>query len=98
MAEWTAAYINALPDSAFAVIEGGGEKDGDGKTTPRALRHLPHHDAAGKVDGPHLDNALSRAPQTALSPALKSRAVAHLQTHKKATSGGTEMNRRIRGG
>ena len=46
--------INDLPDSAFAHIEPGGEKDEDGKTTPRSLRHFPIHDAA------HVRNALAR--------------------------------------
>ena len=57
--EWraamSAAEINDLPDSAFAYIEPGGEKDDDGKTTPRSLRHYPVHDEA------HARNALSRA-------------------------------------
>jgi len=58
-AKWTTAYINDLPDSAFAVIEPGGEQT-DGKTTPRSLRHLPYKDASGKVDIPHLRNAWAR--------------------------------------
>lgn len=62
-AEWDAAYINDLPDSAFACIDEGGEKDSDGKTTPRSLRHYPHHNAAGDLDMPHLRNALSRVAQ-----------------------------------
>lgn len=63
-AEWTAAYINDLPDSSFAYIEPGGEKDDEGKTKPRSLRHFPYKDARGKVDLPHLRNALARAPQS----------------------------------
>src|SRR5438034_5654803 len=54
----TSASINDLPDSAFAYIEGGGSKDAGGKTTPRSLRHFPIHDKA------HVQNALSRAPQS----------------------------------
>jgi len=54
----SAAAINDLPDSAFAYIEPGGKKDGDGKTIPRSLRHFPVHDAA------HTRNALSRASQS----------------------------------
>ncbi len=50
--------INDLPDSAFAYIEPGGSKDSEGKTTPRELRHFPLHDKA------HVQNALSRAPQS----------------------------------
>lgn len=57
--EWRAAMstkeINDLPDSDFAYIEPGGEKDDEGKTTPRSLRHYPIHDAA------HVRNALARA-------------------------------------
>ena len=49
------AAINDLDDSAFAYIEAGGEKDDDGKTTPRSLRHYPVQDKA------HADNALARA-------------------------------------
>lgn len=60
--EWRAAMssaeINDLPDEAFAYIEPGGEKDGEGKTTPRSLRHFPVHDA------PHTRNALARASQS----------------------------------
>jgi hypothetical protein len=51
-AKWSRHYIGQLPDSAFAAIE----------TTPegKKLRHLPHHDARGNLDIPHLCNALSR--------------------------------------
>ncbi len=79
-AEWTAAYQNDLPDSSFAYIESGGEKDGDGKTTPRSLRHFPHHDADGGIDLPHLRNALARAPQ---SP-FEDNVMPHLERHAKA--------------
>jgi phage head maturation protease len=58
MAQMTAASINDLPDSAFAYIEPGGEKDDQGKTVPRSKRHFPIHDAA------HVRNALARAPQS----------------------------------
>lgn len=57
---WTNAQINDLPDSSFLLIESGGEKDANGKTAPRSLRHLPVKNADGKVDLPHLRNALSR--------------------------------------
>lgn len=46
-AVWSAAYINDLPDSAFACIDSSG-------------RHYPHHDASGSLDLPHLRAALSR--------------------------------------
>lgn len=62
-AKWTRAFINDLPDSSFAYIEKGGKKDKDRKTVPRSLRHLPYKDASGKVDLPHLRNAIARAPR-----------------------------------
>ena len=75
-AEWTARYINDLPDSAFLYIEPGGKKDEEGKTTPRRLRHFPYRDASGKIDLPHLRNALARIPQSKLSKAIKERLAA----------------------
>src|SRR5258707_12873040 len=57
-AEMTSASINDLPDDDFAYIESGGKKDASGKTIPRSLRHFPVHDKA------HVQNALSRAPQS----------------------------------
>lgn len=58
MAQMSTQSINDLPDSDFAYIEPGGTKDDSGKTTPRSLRHFPIHDKA------HVQNALSRAPQS----------------------------------
>jgi HK97 family phage prohead protease len=54
MADMSTSDINDLPDSAFAYIEPGGEKDSGGKTTPRSKRHFPVHDKA------HAQNALAR--------------------------------------
>jgi hypothetical protein len=71
---WKTAYINDLNDSCFAVIEPGGKKDSEGKTVPRSLRHLPYKDKSGKVDLPHLRNALARLSQTKLSSELKEKA------------------------
>lgn len=79
-AEWDAAYINDLPDSAFAYIEPGGTKDSEGKTSPRSMRHLPYRKKDGSVDLPHLRNALARVDQTDLSPAIKAKIRAHLQS------------------
>jgi len=62
-ATWGARYINDLPDSAFLYVESG-EKDSEGKTTPRKKRHLPYKDKSGKVDLAHLRNALSRLGQS----------------------------------
>ena len=85
MAEWSVQYINNLPDAAFAWIEPGGEKDDEGKTVPRTLRHLPHHNASvtnpnddASVDRAHLRNALARASQV---QGLPSSALSHLQRH-----------------
>jgi hypothetical protein len=44
-------------------IEPGGKKDSEGKTTPRSLRHLPYKGPDGKIDLPHLRNAIARIPQ-----------------------------------
>jgi hypothetical protein len=73
-AKWSRTYIRQLPDSAFAAIE----------RTPegRAIRHLPHHDAAGDLDLPHLCNALSRLGQVKWrDPANAEIARRHLQEH-----------------
>lgn len=64
-ADWTAAYVDALPDSAFLYVEAGG-KLADGKTTPLTLRHFPYKDANGAVDLPHLRDAIDRAPTSNL--------------------------------
>ena len=86
-ADWTTAYVNNLPDSAFAYIEGGGHKDEEGKTVPRSLRHYPHHDANGSVDLPHLRNALARA---AANPGTGDQALAHLKRHAAAAGVGKD--------
>jgi N4-gp56 family major capsid protein len=88
--EWSTEYINNLPDEAFAVILPGGHKDETGRTTPRSLRKLPHHnhlvkdpDDDSTVDLPHLRNALARLPQTDLPPEYRERAERHLRAHAK---------------
>lgn len=68
---WSARYINDLEDSCFLYIESGGEKDDENKTKPRKLRHFPYKDSAGKVDLPHLRNALARIPQSKLPKTVK---------------------------
>lgn len=85
-AEWTAAFINALPDRSFAHISSGGKKDDDGKTVPRSLRHLPYREADGTVDLPHLRNALSRVNQIDAPPAERAKAQAALQAAFKELS------------
>lgn len=71
-AKWTTAEVNDFPDSSFAHIFPGGKKDEEGKTVPRSLRVLPYKDASGKVDLPHVRNALARANQV-IDPKTKSR-------------------------
>lgn len=68
---WTTAYVDALPDSAFAIVDDNG-------------RHLPHHDSGGAVDEPHLVNAVQREPQTNLSAPDHTKAKSHLDAHEKA--------------
>ncbi len=73
-AKWSRKYIRKLPDSAFAAIE----------TTPegKTLRHLPHHDAKGNLDIPHLCNALARLDQVNWrDPARAEEALRHLRDH-----------------
>jgi competence ComEA-like helix-hairpin-helix protein len=73
-AEWSAQYINGLPDSAFASVE----------VTPggKQVRHLPHHDHTGALDSPHLLNALARHSQVLWThSASAATALAHLKAH-----------------
>jgi len=57
--KWTRAYINGLSNSCFAYVEPCYGKTTDNKNA----RHLPFKDANGKVDLPHLRNALARVEQ-----------------------------------
>jgi len=59
-AKWTRAFINSLPDSSFAYIEPCYRQ---GKTKDKNARHLPYKDKNGKIDLPHLRNALARVSQ-----------------------------------
>ena len=73
-AKWSRQYIRRLPDSAFAVVE----------TTPegKQVRHLPHHEASGNLDVPHLCNALVRLGQVKWrDPANAEMARRHLGEH-----------------
>lgn len=104
-ADWTAAFINSLPDSAFLHVLPGGKKDSEGKTVPRTLRMFPIRNASGAVDLPHLRNALSRIPQsTRISQGIKDRLAAEArrildrETRKQAEGhfhvfGGAESSR-----
>jgi hypothetical protein len=79
MAEWSSAYVTALPDSAFACVDSSG-------------RHYPHHNAQGSLDLPHLRNALSRLAQddTTSCGAAHLRAHARTEGMGKATMMKTE--------
>jgi hypothetical protein len=80
-APWSTAFVNDLSDIAFLHIEPGGEKDADGKTTPRSLRHFPVRGPDGEIDLPHLRNAIARIPQANfLNPANMDK----LQTEARA--------------
>jgi HK97 family phage prohead protease len=89
-AVWTTAYVNNLPDSAFLHIEPGGSKDSSGKTTPRSLRHFPYRDASGKIDMPHLRNALSRIPQANLPQSVKDAATAKAERLMQGMNSGRD--------
>lgn len=80
-AEWDTEYINNLPDDCFAYIEAGGQKDEQGKTTPRSLRHLPYKNAQGNLDADHVRNALSRL----VNRVLKNRTFQALSIHEVCT-------------
>jgi hypothetical protein len=77
-AEWDTAYINNLPDEAFAYISPGGQKDEQSKTVPRSLRNLPYKNAEGKLDADHVRNALARLDQTDISAEGKAEAKKNL--------------------
>jgi len=76
-AQMSRQEINNLPDSDFAYIEPGGEKDDEGKTVPRSLRHFPIHDAA------HVRNALARLPQSKLPEDAKNKAMQKIKSKAK---------------
>ncbi len=73
-AAWSGQYVRHLPDSAFASVE----------TAPDGskVRHLPHHDANGTLDLPHLCSALGRLHQVKwVDPVNTEAARRHLQDH-----------------
>jgi len=91
-AVWSTAFVNDLPDGSFLYIEPGGSKDGEGKTKPRSKRHFPYKDGSGKIDLPHLRNAIARIPQAgtwlseSAKSSLQSRARRLLSANSKALS------------
>lgn len=78
--KWDITYKNALPDSAFAIVLPGG-KQTEGITNPKDLRKLPFKDHEGKIDVPHLRNAVVRIAQrkTDFSPSQTAKAMQTLQ-------------------
>lgn len=65
---WDYAYKKSLPDSAFLWID----KDGG--------RHLPYKDKNGKIDLPHVRNALARLNQVkGMPPEVRNRIRKKLQ-------------------
>jgi hypothetical protein len=75
-ASWSRAYIGALPDQAFAVVHVRPDRT--------KSRHLPHHDAAGRLDLSHLRSALARLGQVRWEdPADAERARQHLLAHQE---------------
>jgi len=74
---WSRAYVDALPDEAFAVVH----LRPDGTRS----RHLPHHTADGLVDPAHLRSALVRLGQVRWEdPAAAEQARRHLLAHQEA--------------
>ncbi|KKN89752.1 hypothetical protein LCGC14_0235980 [marine sediment metagenome] len=72
--EWTAKFVNDLPDGSFLYVEKGGKVDGEGKTLPRSLRHFPVRNAEGNIDLPHLRDAIAKISQENI-PATKKKSL-----------------------
>jgi hypothetical protein len=84
--QWTRKYVNELPDSAFLWVGPGGKQDEQGRTHPLTLRSLPYKNKQGKVDLPHLRNAIARLTVTrdipeVAKPKIKKRACKLLEQH-----------------
>lgn len=90
-AVWDTAYVNNLPDSAFAYISPGGKKDSDGKTVPRTLRHLPYKDASGKVDLAHVRNMAARVNQVSGIPASEVTRIKNLASRLLGSKSASEV-------
>ena len=74
---WMRAYVDALLDEAFAIVH----VRPDGTRS----RHLPHHDADGRVDLAHLRSALARLAQVRWEdPGDLEQARRHLVAHQEA--------------
>jgi HK97 family phage prohead protease len=84
MAVWSTAYVNDLPDSAFLVILPGGTKTGG--RTDGAHRAFPVYDADGKLDEPHLANALARIEGSTLTADQRATAMTKAKELAKRTN------------
>jgi HK97 family phage prohead protease len=87
---WTTAYIQSLPDSAFAYVEEGGEQV-EGKTLPHTMRHFPHHNEDGSVNAEAVRRELARAKTSEavrmlrrLSGSAAEDPTRHLRDHARA--------------
>lgn len=94
LAEWSAAQVNDLPDSSFLYVEPG-EKDSEGKTTPRSKRHFPYKSSSGAIDLPHLRNAIARIPQSNAPGLDKDKVQKHAQALLAKQSAGEIDGRRF---
>ena len=59
-ASWSKAYVNDLPDEAFAYIAPGGNLDEEGKTEPRSLRHFPIKNMEGMFVATQVGDAFTK--------------------------------------
>jgi HK97 family phage prohead protease len=66
------SQIADLPDSAFLYIEDG-DKDLEGKTLPRSLRHFPIVNADGEIEPAYVSMALAELPDSKIDGTVKMR-------------------------
>ncbi len=67
---WSSAYRRSLPDRSFLVVERNRVqyRDRQGRSHPLDTRHFPVRDHTGRIDCPHVRNAIARAPITVRLP------------------------------
>jgi hypothetical protein len=96
MGDWDASRENELPDSAFALILPGGQKDGTGNTVPRSMRKLPYKNVRGVIDKAHLQTALSEVNKVGAPSNLKREALLKLLRATKAVGLDIQDNDKFR--
>lgn len=71
--KWSTAYKNRLPDSAFFYVDKSAcdYTDSQGRSHPLSCRHFPYKNHQGNVSLSHVENAISRAPQSNLPPSVQ---------------------------